>query len=145
MMDVVPTQERGHRVVPHTADLILEAWGPDLASCCEEAVAALVVTFADAAGAEVAGRREVHLPPAEDESLLLDVLDEVIFTLDTEVTVPIGACVTAAADGGVDLVLPLADRDDVRATGAVPKAISRSELGVATVPEGVRCRFLVDV
>jgi SHS2 domain-containing protein len=132
-------------VVPHTADVILEAWGPDLAVCSEEAVAALAATYIETAGTEVAGRRRVHLAAASEESLLLAVLEELIFTLDTAEAVPVRAEVSAAADGGLDVVLVLVERDRVTGTGAVPKAVSRSELVVESRPGSTRCRFLVDV
>lgn len=126
--------------------MVLEAWGPDLASCCEEAVAALVAVYAEGTHAAAGGHRDVHLSPAANEALLLDVLDEVIFTLDTaEGAVPVGARVRGAADGGLDVTLALADRDHVEGTGAVPKAISHSELSVVTTGAGTRCHLLVDV
>lgn len=131
--------------MPHTSDVIVEAWGADLASCCEEAVAALTAGFADARRAAVTEHRSVHLPPGPAESLLIAVLEEVIFTLDTAPDVPVAAVVSPADDGGLDLVLVLADRQGIRSTGAVPKAISRSELDVESGPDGVRCRFLIDV
>jgi SHS2 domain-containing protein len=124
--------------------VILEAWGPDLASCAEEAVAALVNTFAVSHPSPVA-QREVHLSAASAEALLLEVLEEVIFTLDTAEAVPVGAKVATAADGGLDVVLLLAARADVEPTGGVPKAISRSELEVVVEPSGAHGRFLVDV
>jgi SHS2 domain-containing protein len=139
---------RGHRALPHTADVILEAWGPDLASCCEEAVAALAGTYVEASPADevdAVAWRQVHVRPGSDESLLLDVLDEVIFTLDTAEAVPVRASVRAAADGGLDLRLALADRAAVTPTGAVPKAVSRSEFAVDSRGGVVRSRFLVDV
>jgi SHS2 domain-containing protein len=136
---------RGHRVVSHTADVILEAWGPDLAVCCEEAVAALAATYVETAGAGVVGRRRVHLAPAPEESLLLAVLEELIFTLDTAEAVPVRAEVGRAADGGLDVVLVLVERNRVTGTGAVPKAVSRSELVVESGPGRTSCRFLVDV
>ncbi|WP_420884068.1 archease [Micromonospora sp. CPCC 205547] len=37
----------GHRRVPHTADVRIEAWAPDQESCLAEAVDALVETFVD--------------------------------------------------------------------------------------------------
>jgi SHS2 domain-containing protein len=143
--DPVARRQRGHRVLPHTADVILEAWGPDLVSCCEEAVAALVGLYVDAAGASVAERRGAHVGPAPADVLLLDVLEDVIFALDTAVGVPVGAEVTAAGDGGLDVVVVLADRDSVVGVGAVPKAISRSDLRLESQVGMVRCRFLVDV
>lgn len=136
---------RGHRAVEHTADVILEAWGPDLPACCEEAVAALVAVYADATGAIEIGRRACHMPPGPDDGLLLALLEETIFTLDTADGVPVGVRVTATATGGLDAELVLADPDTVAATGAVPKAISRSELAVERHPGWVGCRYLVDV
>ncbi|HEV8559398.1 MAG TPA: archease [Actinophytocola sp.] len=40
---------RGHRAVPHTADIRIEAWAPTREACLGEAVAALVESFADPA------------------------------------------------------------------------------------------------
>ena len=136
---------RGHQSLPHTADVILEAWGPDLATCCEEAVAALVDLYVQPLVADTVETRHLHLLPTSAESLLLAVLDEVIFTLDTAEAVPVGATVTAAGSDGFDLRLLLADRAAVESTGVVPKAISRSELSVDERPDEVRCSFLVDV
>jgi SHS2 domain-containing protein len=137
-------KERGHRALAHTADVILEAWGRDLASCCEEAVAALAAIYVDSRRAQVVERRRVQLGPGAEETLLLGVLEEAIFTLDTADTVPVRAEV-AVADGGLNLVLIMADRGSVVGTGAVPKAISRSDLRVESRPGHVWCRVLVDV
>ena len=136
---------RGHRTLPHTADVIVEAWAPDLAACCEEAVAGLASLFVEAAGAEEIGRRSLHLAPGRDDDVLLDVLDEAIFTLDTAEGVPLRAEIGVATDGGLDVELVLADPRTVTATGAVPKGVSRSELTVTRERGEVRCRFLVDV
>jgi SHS2 domain-containing protein len=144
-MSAVVDSLRGHRAVPHTADVILEAWGPDLVSCLEEAVAALVGVFVDVRAADVVERRNVHLRPEAPESLLLEVLEEVIFALDTAEAVPVRVEVHTARDGGLDLELLLADPQTVTPTGAVPKAVSRSELEVRSRDGVVRCRFLVDV
>lgn len=97
---------------------MLEAWGPDLASCCEEAVAALVAVYVEPSRRTAVGQRDVDLPPAPDEALLLGVLDEVIFTLDTaEDMVPVAAGVRSAADGGLDVVPSLAALRHVEGTG----------------------------
>lgn len=125
--------------------MILEAWGPDLASCCEEALSALVALYVEAGSAAAVEERAVHLGPGPAEALLLGALEEVIFTLDTAADVPVGAVVRPAADGGLDLRVLLADPAAVTASGAVPKAVSRSGLEVAARDGGMRCRFLVDV
>jgi SHS2 domain-containing protein len=123
--------------------VIVEAWGPDLAACCEEAVAGLVAVYAEAASGGGHDRRRVHVEPAPSDVQLLDLLEEVIFTLDTAVGVPVAAEVVAASDGGLDVTLLLAA--GATGTGAVPKAISRSGLRVDEAGGRVRCRFLVDV
>jgi SHS2 domain-containing protein len=153
----VSATDRGHRALPHTADVIIEAWGPDLPACCEEAVAGLVETYADLgpgpgpadaaedAAALATSHRHVHLAAAPADALLFDVLEEVIFTLDTDERVPVSAVVERVSDGGLEVVLLLAERSRLGTTGSVPKAVSRSEYGVSEDPGAVRCRFLVDV
>lgn len=135
---------RGHRLLPHTADVIVEAWGPDVAACCEEAVAALAAVHLDAAQAAVTDRHPAHLPPAPPDRLVLAALDEAIFLLDTADGVPVAAEVRPAADGGLDVTFQLADPATVEPTGAVPKAVS-SEVELDEGADGVRCRVVVDV
>lgn len=138
--------ERGHRAIPHTADVILEAWGPDVAGCLEEAVAGLASTYAELGEGTPLTARVVDIPSGRPETQLLDLLDEVIFTLDTSAHgVPVAADVHPGADGGLRVVLRLAPADRVAPTGSVPKAISHSGLRLDDGPEGVSCRFLVDV
>lgn len=136
---------RGHRSLPHTADVIIEAWGPDLAACAEEAVAALVETYADPRDAIVINEWAVQVPPVPADDMLLDILDEVVYAIDVADGVPIRAYVHAGGDGGLGARLALADPTSVESAGAVPKAISRSSLEVTHSPGRVRRRFLVDV
>lgn len=136
--------QRGHREHPHVADVILEAWGRDLAACFEEAIAALVGVCFDGARAEVVGSYDFAIAPGTDGAMLLDVLDEVLFVIDTADDVPIGATL-AERGGSLAATLQLADRGSVEVIGSVPKAISRSASLVEHVDDQVRCRFLVDV
>lgn len=136
---------RGHRTLPHTADVIVEAWGPDLATCVEEATAAMVGTCLDTGSALAVGERTVRVASSSPEQAVLDALDEVIFALDTSPHPPIGARVRDAGDGSLVVTIALADPGSVEHVGAAPKAISRSGLTVATTADGVRCRVLVDV
>lgn len=142
-----PPPPRGHRSLPHTADVIIEAWGPDLATCCEEAVTALIGTYADPRATAVVAHRDVRVPHAPADDMLLDLLDEVVFAIDVADGIPIGVTVHAGGDGdaGVRARLALADPGSVEPAGAVPKAISRSGVMVTRHPGLVRCRFLVDV
>ena len=136
---------RGHRTVPHTSDVILEAWAPDLAACYEEAVAALLGTFLDVDRARVVDGRTVDVDATTADAGLLALLDEILFVLDTSDLVPVAAHVESGGPGTLRARLDCADPESVAATGAAPKAIARSELRVDVDPSQVRCTFLVDV
>jgi SHS2 domain-containing protein len=130
---------RGHRTVEHTADVIVEAWGPDRAACLEEAVAGLADTYLETHPPHRASV-PVDLAAENDEAALLSLLDEVIFLLDTSPDIPVG--VSIGAEGARVL---LADRTLVVGTGSVPKAVSRHHLRLESDAGGMSCRFLVDV
>ncbi|MEH0829763.1 MULTISPECIES: archease [unclassified Micromonospora] len=136
--------DRGHRAVPHTADVRIEAWAPDREGCLAEAVAALVATFVDTTGARADGETTVELPAARDEDLLVGVLDEVIFRLETEGTVPLATQVLPSGDG-VRMRWHTVGTDAVELVGAVPKAISLHELRFSGTDSGWRCAVTVDV
>lgn len=139
---------RGHRILPHTADVIVEAWGPDLAACVEEAITALISICVDVRPASIERTRSVRVGPGSYESVLLAALDEVIFSLDTSTDVPVGVGVSLLdgdAEVHLDLEFQLAASASVEPAGAGPKAISRSGLNVESSPNEVQCTFLVDV
>lgn len=131
--------------MPHTADVIVEAWGSTVAECLAEAAAGLIGICLDGSGAQAVGRRTVAIGPASRRSMLVELLDEIIFILDTDDLVPVSAVAQEEADGGIELTLGMAQRVDVIPTGAAPKAISRSELSFEETTDRVSCRFLVDV
>lgn len=115
----------GHRLVPHTADVIVEAWGPTRATCLAEAVAALGEVLAEEVTA-VARRLDLDVAGAEEDLLAL-VLEEAIYVLDTEDLVVVGADLvdTPAGVAGELGVVPLSA---VAVTGAAPKAVAATEL-----------------
>ncbi|MFF5219327.1 archease [Micromonospora sp. NPDC000442] len=136
---------RGHRCVPHTADVRIEAWAPDRAGCVAEAVAALVGSFTEADGAPPRAERVFHAPPAADEDLLVAVLDEVIFRMETTDELPLA---TEVIDNGVDGLLVrwrTTATTDLDLTGAVPKAVSLHELRFGPDGDGWSCAVTLDV
>lgn len=142
----MPRAERGHRALPHTADVILEAWAPEFGDCCEEAISALIAVCIDASTADIVGEDVLYVPRASSlDSMLLAVLDEIIFILDTAATLPVRAEVEQQDGGGLKIRLLMALREAVEADGSVPKGVARSELTVESGPNGFRCAFLVDV
>ncbi len=137
----------GHRTVPHTADLRIEAWAPDREECLAEAVRALVDSFADVAGARPRRFADVRIAAGADPDLLVAILDEVIYRIDAQDEIPVEVAVraehaeVAGAEPGepaetVRLSLGLAGLESVGITGAAPKAVSLSELRCAPEESG---------
>ncbi|WP_431945215.1 archease [Actinacidiphila sp. bgisy167] len=134
----------GHRGVPHTADVRIEAWGATREQCLVEAVLGLVECFADVAGVRPAYVRRIALAEGADDDLLADILDEVIFRLEVHGEVPVDL-EAEADDGGLDVRMAVADVASVEVVGAVPKAVSLGDLHLAPGPYGWTCAATVDV
>ena len=136
---------RGHRSVPHTADTRIEAWAQTREACIAEAVRSLVETFADTA-AVVRGRTaEQSVPPGSDPDMLVAVLDEVIYRLEVDGEIVLGADAAPAAGGGLRVRLSLGDAAQAEETGAVPKAVSLHDLRFTGGPSGWSCGVTIDV
>jgi SHS2 domain-containing protein len=131
--------------VPHTADVRIEAWAPTREECVAEAVAALVGTFVDPAGAAPDGEREFRAPAEDDEDLLVAVLDEVIFRMETAGELPLRTDVADDGAGGLVVRWRTADTDAVELVGAVPKAVSLHGLRFGPDGEGWCCAVTLDV
>lgn len=137
--------DHGHRTIPHTADVIIESWAADFETCCREAVVGLIEVCVDGSRARVCDRRPFVVAPDSPDAMLLEVLEEVIFVLDTDPAVPVAAAVVPGPGGGLEVELTLAERHTVRPTGSAPKAVSRSGLTVVEEDGRFRCSFLIDV
>jgi SHS2 domain-containing protein len=135
---------RGHRGVDHTADEILEAWGPTRAACLEEAVHGFVALFAGLRPGATSHPTVLTLDVDDLDELLLAALEEVILLLEVEDVVPIGVVVE---DLGARVVLRLevVDVADATPAGPAPKAISRSGLRLARDGATWRARAIVDI
>jgi SHS2 domain-containing protein len=135
----------GYRLLPHTADVAIEAWAPTRAACLAEAVRGLVAVFADTSGV-VAGRSvAVTLAPASDEELLVRLLEEVIYLVEVDGMVPVDAHLEPAADGGLRGRLEVAPVAPAMVVGPAPKAVAWHELSFAPGRTGWSCRVTVDV
>jgi SHS2 domain-containing protein len=134
---------RGYRLTDHTADVVVEAWGPTRTACLEEVVAGCCAIFAGPA--TPTARVPLRVVAAVPEELVPSLLEEVIFALDTLDRVPIGAVISAESPTSAHGWIELGDREVVDIVGPAPKAVSRT--GAALVPTGTgwRCRVMVDV
>ncbi|WP_243761438.1 archease [Streptomyces sp. YIM 98790] len=134
----------GHRAVPHTADMRIEAWGASREECLAEAVLGMVDCFADLSGARPDAVRQVRLTGHSDDELLAALLDEVLFRLEVHGEVPLDV-EAESVNGGLDVRLSVTGLHSVQITGAVPKAVSWNELHLAPAPSGWTCAATVDV
>ncbi|WP_229852865.1 archease [Streptomyces albospinus] len=134
----------GHRSVPHTADLRVEAWGPTREMCLAQAVRGVCESFLDLAGAVGVRQRDVVVRGDTNQDLLLALLEELVYWLDTHDEVPVEVEVTAVR-GGLRALLCMADIGSLPVTGAVPKAATLHELAFDRGQDGWRCSVTLDV
>lgn len=137
----------GHRSVPHTADLRIEAWAPTRDGCIRQAVLGAVESFLDIGSAKSAEARQTRrrrITADNDEDLLVAALEEVIYLLDTTGEAPTDVSLSAA-DGSVEMTLAMVDASAVPQLGAVPKAVSLNDLQLVHGKHGWRCSVTLDV
>lgn len=142
-MTVRPTTE-GHRLAPHTADCVIEAWGPDRASCLVQALTALVEEFA-----EVPDPAAVTVLPlaasGDGTAVLVSLLEDVIFALDVFSAVPARFHLTETEDGGVAGDMEVVPLDRAVVVGPEPKGVSYHGASLTSDSGGWSCHVLVDV
>lgn len=134
----------GHRSVPHTADLRVEAWAPTREECLAQAVHGVCASFLDLTGAVGVRRRDVVVRADTDEDVLVALLEEIVYWLDTEDEVPVDVDLAPAADG-LHVGLQMADAGTLPATGAVPKAVTLHDLSFGRGAQGWSCSVTLDV
>ncbi len=135
---------RGHAVRPHTADAVIEAWGPTSAACYEEAVAAFVDLFADVTDSPTGGLASFDVGPGRPDDLLVLLLEEVLLDADARGHVPTVTRVEVRGDHLVG-TFTLVATEDVQVVGSVPKGVSYHDLQFGPDDAGWRCRATVDV
>lgn len=135
----------GRRVVPHNADVTIEAWAPTRTACYAEAVRALVDVFADRSGVVVTDTVTLRIGPGTPEDMLAALLDEVIYLRDVMGMVPADVDIEDAEDGGLGGTFDLTPLSDAKLIGPPPKAVSRSDLHVTFDRELWTCRATIDV
>jgi SHS2 domain-containing protein len=141
----ISPREAGHRVLPHTADVIVEAWAPSRAGCLEELVRGAVETFADTRGVKPTREIALEVGAARDEDVIIALLDDVCYLLDADGLVVVDIVLEEEEDANFDGTFLVAPVDVVVPTGATPKGVSRSDLQFG-LEDGVwRARVIVDV
>jgi SHS2 domain-containing protein len=137
--------ESGHELLPHTADVVVSAWGPTAERCYAEAVRGLVACFADVRHARPDRAVPFNCDPGADSELLVQLLEEVIYLVDVHDVVPVLAAVARTPHGGLVGEFGVVTLSSVDLIGPAPKAISRHGLRFARDGGGWRCAAVVDV
>jgi protein archease len=124
---------------------MIEAWGDTRAACLEEAVSALVELFVDTSGANAWEPIPVSFELDEDHELLVSLLEEAIYIMEVFGVIPIDTRIEDTDDGGIAGFFDTAPIKALAPTGAVPKAVSRSDLEIGNEGGLWRCRATIDV
>lgn len=135
---------RGHRGVPHTADVCVYAWAESREECLAEAVRALVSGFARVPSRTRTTTRECLVTARDDERLLAAVLEEVIYLLDVHQELAVDAKVRLA-NGGVLVQFTVVDAIAAEQIGAVPKAVALHGLRMDHRDGTWSCQVTLDV
>ena len=137
----------GHRTLPHTADLALEAWAPTRKECIAETVRALVESFADVRAATPRDSVTFTGEEATDEDLLVRVLNDVIYEFEVHGVLPVDISVDQPArdvPGRAEVRFAAAPVGEAGLVGAIPKAVSLHELRFTRDGGLWRCHVTVD-
>ena len=138
-------KDRGHRLRPHTADCLIEAWGSDRLSCLSEALQGLVDVFAEVSDPPVLRSLPLAVTADSDPDMLLQLLQEVIYVVDVFGVVPVRFHLAEAEEGGVAGDMDVVAAREATLVGPVPKGVSRSGLEMAADGGRWHCQAVVDV
>jgi SHS2 domain-containing protein len=137
--------DHGHRLEPHTADLVVTAWSSTEAGCLAEAVRGLTESFAEITRAAPTATREWTVCADSPAERLVAVLEEVVYLLDTRGEVAVDTEIQPVAGGrvrGEFIIVPLSATTP---TGPAPKGIARHGLHHTERDDHWQCRVVIDV
>ncbi|TMR94648.1 archease [Nonomuraea basaltis] len=122
---------RGHRAVPHTADIAVEAWADSREGCLAEAVRGLVESFADIGRARPDDSVTFVVTEESDEEVLAAVLQEVIYQIEVSGRLAVDVSTDEPTEFPVERVevrLATVPVETVEQIGAMPKAVAQHNL-----------------
>ena len=127
--------ERGFRYKEHTADVIIEAWGPTLEAAFEEAAKAMFALITDIEKVEPAEELSIEVEGFDLENLLYRWLEELLYYHDSQNLVFSKFRVTEISKIGEDYQLKAkvyGEKFDHRkhTPGTVVKAVTYAEMKV---------------
>ncbi len=138
-------EQSGHRLIPHTADWIIEAWAPDPVGCIAEALRALVEEFADVRNEPSSRTLPLTATEGAGEDALVQLLEEVIYVVDVFSVVPVQFHLADTEDGGVVGDMEVVPASHAEMVGPSPKGVSYHNLSMTHDDGHWRCHVLIDV
>ena len=139
------TTAAGHRLLPHPADCIIEAWGPDRASCLTEALQAMVNEFAEVPDVPATRVLPLVAQSRGAEDALVSLLEDVMYAVDVFSVVPVRFHLMETEDGDIVGDMEVVPVEQVLVVGPMPKGVSYHELSMAPQGGSWRCHALIDV
>ncbi|MHC3467376.1 archease [Streptomyces sp. 7R007] len=128
----------GHRSVPYTDDIRIDAWGASRERCMAEAVLGVVECFADVTAVRPRAVARVRLAENSDDDLLAALLEEVVHRLRALGEVPVDVEAEATEDG-LDVRLAVVGLTEVGAADARTGSVACHELRIGPDPYGWSC------
>jgi SHS2 domain-containing protein len=135
----------GHRLLPHTADVILEAWAPTPLECLSQAVQALADLSAEAIREQPREQVPVTLPAEPPREQLVRLLEEVLYLIDARGLLPVDVRLSGTPGRRLEGAFATVPLGSVEAGGASPKGVSREGLRLEQRGDRWYCRVTVDV
>lgn len=137
--------ETGYRLLPHTADVALQAWGPSLEDAYAAAVRGLIAVTFDVRRIRRTAERRVGVTASTSDRLLVRLLNEVLYLQDATGFLTGRARVTMTEDGlSADLRGETYSPARHRRTGPQVKAITFHDLSIDVGPP-TRIHLILDI
>lgn len=135
----------GYRLLPHTADVAIAAWGPSVADAFAEAVRGVLAVTFDPRRVRCLEERPVEIHGDDLTQLLVALLQEVVYLIDAEGFLPACASVQISERGlQAHLQGERYDPERHRRVGPMVKAITYHQASVDPGPPA-RLRVILDI
>ena len=140
----------GFRHLPHTADVLIEAWGKSLEEAFEYAALAVFEVMTDVSRVKPKEERKVEAEGFDLESLLYDWIEELLFLFDSEGLLLSKFKVQKVTErkGEYELLATVwGERYDPQRheSRTVVKAMTYHLMKIEIKPGSVKLRFVVDI
>lgn len=138
------SEEAGFREIDHTGDWELEVWAPDLEGLLEQAAAGMYEMSGLEFGSELQVTREFTFDDGDRETLLVQFLSELVYTLHAEHLAFYEFDATFPETEGESVAVQ-AVGDPVAGIDKEIKAVTWHDLSIEETDRGIEARVTFDV